>query len=109
MRKELIKKKLIKQFEEIDIAIQVAGDPCITMEDYHKAYADYVIGKMPKEKDEWVNNKKKPTIAELEAILNDKGYEIAPDGSLRVKDREAIGYNQYKADLEKNLTTNKGE
>ena len=55
----------------------------------------------PQKKEEIVTNKVKPTIGELEKIINDKGYSINPDGSLAMKDKEAIGYNRALDDYEK--------
>lgn len=50
--------------------------------------------KRPEKKNEWITCKKKPTIEELEKMLNDRGCEIMPNGGIRVKNEEAIGYNK---------------
>ena len=63
---------------------------------------------MPKEKEEVVTKVKNPTIEQLEFILQDKGYFLAPNGELKVRIKENQGYNdanKYISNLEANEPT----
>ncbi len=62
-----------------------------------------IIINKPEKKQEWIlykgKYKEKPTIKELEEILDgkdidNKDYELMPNGKLKIKDNEAIIFNQ---------------
>lgn len=64
--------------------------------------SEFILSQM-KEKEKYVTNKIKPSIQELQEKLDDKGYEILPDGEIKSIDKESVGYNQCRSELVKIL------